>query len=115
VTETTGGASYYLEFVEGPGASGGKAKVPLSFDKSSTISIGRNAENVVVIPDQEISRKHAELSMKGSKVMVRDLNSTNGTFVQNGKKFEKVSGSVEVKPNGLVRFGKSTTVKLTKG
>jgi pSer/pThr/pTyr-binding forkhead associated (FHA) protein len=113
--EPTGETHYYLLFVNSPAPSIIKTKVSIDFENFPTISIGRNPENVVVIPDQEVSRKHAELSMQGDKIFIRDLNSKNGTFVYNGKSFERVSDSVEVKPNSLLKFGTGTIVRLTTG
>ena len=113
-SQASGEPQYFLVFESGPSTSI-QSKVSLDFGNSTTISIGRSSENVIVIPDQEVSRKHAELSMKGSKITIRDLQSTNGTFIQKGKTFERVSGSVEVKPNTVLRFGKGTIVRLTTG
>ena len=114
-TQTIGGTRYYLVFVNSPSQSIIKSKVAIDFEDFPTISIGRNPENVVVIPDQEVSRKHAELSMEGGKIIVRDLNSKNGTYVYNGKQFDKVSDSAEVKLNSLLKFGTGTIVRLTVG
>ena len=33
------------------------------------------------VPDPEISRAHAVLECRGRQIVLRDLNSTNGTFV----------------------------------
>ena len=114
-SQTSGDAHYYLVFVNSPAPSIIKSKVSIDFENFPTISIGRNPENVVVIPDQEVSRKHAELSFEGGKIIIHDLQSKNGTFVYNGKTFEKVSDSVEVKPNTLLKFGTGTIVRLTTG
>ncbi len=110
---TTGQTRYFLVFVSSPSQSIIKSKVSIDFDDFPVISIGRNPENVVVIPDQEVSRKHAELSIDGARIVLRDLKSKNGTFVYNGKQFEQVSDSVEVKPNTLMKFGTGTIVRLT--
>ena len=104
-----------MVFVNSPAQSIIKSKVAIDFEDFPTISIGRNPENVVVVPDQEVSRKHAELSMEGGKIIVRDLNSKNGTYVYNGKQFDKVSDSAEVKLNSLLKFGTGTIVRLTVG
>ncbi|TWT90633.1 Sensor protein ZraS [Pseudobythopirellula maris] len=48
------------------------------------LSIGRVAENGVQLHDTEVSRKHAELTLSGKSYFIRDLNSSNGTYV-NGK------------------------------
>ncbi len=54
--------------------------------KSRTV-IGRSGTDVL-LDDAECSRRHAELEIRGSRATIRDLESTNGTFV-NGKRIEK--------------------------
>jgi rubredoxin len=106
------GSHYYMVFVNTPASSLIKTKVSIDFDDFPTITIGRSPENVVVIPDQEVSRKHASLSFSGNKLMLKDLGSLNGTFLYDGKEFQRVSDSVEVKPNNVLKFGTGTIVKL---
>ena len=106
------GSHYFLVFVNTPASSLLKTRVSIDFDDFPTITIGRSPENVVVIPDQEVSRKHASLSFSGSKLMLKDLASLNGTFLYDGKEFQRVSDSVEVKPNNVLKFGTGTIVKL---
>ena len=45
--------------------------------------IGRNAECNIQIPLGEISRRHCEIAVKKDKITVRDLGSSNGTYVNN--------------------------------
>ena len=45
------------------------------------VTIGREPANAVWIPDRGISRTHCELSKKGETWQLRDLGSSNGTFV----------------------------------
>src|SRR5207245_10678815 len=106
------GSHYYLVFVNTPASSLIKTKVGIDFDDFPTITIGRSPENVVVIPDQEVSRNHASLSFSGNKLILKDLGSLNGTFLYDGKAFQRVSDSVEVKPNNVLKFGTGTIVKL---
>lgn len=49
------------------------------------ITIGRDPENDVVIPDRRVSRRHAEVVQVGSDFVLRDCESKNGTFV-NGER-----------------------------
>ncbi len=49
-----------------------------------TITLGRNPDNHIVVPDQGVSRYHARISWDGSHYVLTDLESANGTFV-NGK------------------------------
>lgn len=46
-----------------------------------TLSIGRQADNDLVVPDPGVSRHHAEVTDEGSHYVIRDLGSTNGTHV----------------------------------
>lgn len=109
----TGQGQYSLVFVNTPAQSLAKSKVQLDFDSFSTISIGRSSENVVVIPDQEVSRTHAQLTRDGEKIVLKDLQSKNGTYLYNGKEFQQINDSVELKPNSMVKFGTGTIVKFT--
>jgi len=67
---------YYIELVNTPVPSLIKAKLPLDFENFPVISVGRSPENVVVIPDQEVSRRHAQFTLESDSVVVEDLNST---------------------------------------
>lgn len=50
-------------------------------DISDTLSIGRENSNDVVISGGHISRRHAELYVNNEQLIVRDLDSSNGTTV----------------------------------
>ncbi len=103
---------YYLVFVNTPAHSLIKSRVAIEFDDFPVVTLGRNPENIVVIPDPEVSRKHAQLSLEGTRVVLKDLKSSNGTYVYDGKEFQRVSDSVEVKPNTVMKFGTNTIVRL---
>jgi pSer/pThr/pTyr-binding forkhead associated (FHA) protein len=45
------------------------------------ISIGRELDNDAVIEDSRVSRHHAQLLFQHGRYILRDLGSTNGTFV----------------------------------
>lgn len=49
------------------------------------VGIGRVGGNAIQLHDTEVSRKHAVLEEAGDEYVLRDLNSSNGTFV-NGKR-----------------------------
>jgi len=106
------GQHYYLVFVNTPASSLIKTRVSIDFDDFPVISIGRSPGNVVVVPDQEVSRRHASLSFDGDRLLLKDLKSSNGTFVYDGKGFQRVSDSVEVRPSSVLKFGTGTIVKL---
>lgn len=69
----------------------------LKVDKTT---IGRVEDNTFQIAEPSVSSHHCEILLKGTDVVVRDLNSTNGTFI-NG---EKVSESA-LKPGQVLRLG----------
>jgi hypothetical protein len=48
-------------------------------------SIGRTADNQIVVPIREVSRRHAEIVLDEGGYLIRDLGSPNGTFV-NGER-----------------------------
>jgi pSer/pThr/pTyr-binding forkhead associated (FHA) protein len=45
------------------------------------LSIGRSEDRDVVIPDPAASRHHCQLTMQGGEVVLRDMGSANGVFV----------------------------------
>ena len=51
--------------------------------KKETATLGRNTDCDFQIPLANISRKHSQLFFKDGKLFVRDLGSSNGTFVNN--------------------------------
>jgi pSer/pThr/pTyr-binding forkhead associated (FHA) protein len=46
-----------------------------------TITLGRDAENDVVLTGEQTSRRHAQIERRGAALSVRDLGSRNGVFV----------------------------------
>jgi hypothetical protein len=54
------------------------------------IVIGRLPECTVVVNDQNVSRRHAEIRRSGSDIVVADLRSTNGTKVNGATVTERV-------------------------
>ncbi len=46
-----------------------------------TITIGRDRENDIVLDSDSVSRRHARIEHRDSRIYVTDLDSTNGTYV----------------------------------
>ena len=63
-------------------------------------TIGRVEDNAFQIAEPSVSSHHCEILLRGSEVVVKDLNSTNGTFI-NG---EKIAENV-LKPGQTLRLG----------
>jgi len=65
------------------------------------ISIGRGEENDVVIPHASVSRQHARLMRRDGGFELMDLNSTNGSYVDD----RQVRGSAFLSAGTQVRLG----------
>ena len=68
--------------------------------KAEKTTIGRVEDNTFQITEPSISSHHCEVLLRGNDVVVRDLNSTNGSFI-NG---EKITESV-LKLGQILRLG----------
>lgn len=66
------------------------------------VVVGRVPPAVVLLEDDSISRKHAELERTGRGVMLRDLGSANGTLL-NGERLDQEP--VQLSPGDIVQFG----------
>ena len=70
-----------------------------------TSTIGRSPTCDIVIPGTHLSRQHAELTIRGNTVLIRDLASSNGTFI-NGKRISEAVARAGDKINFDVNFFK---------
>jgi len=87
---------YFLFILKGA-REGYKYKI----DKAYTV-IGRGSAADLIIPDLEVSRKHCAIEISDDKALLRDLNSTNGTYINN----EKIS-VVEIKDQTEFKIGQT--------
>src|SRR2546430_2030108 len=78
----------------------GAATQRLDFE-CEEITIGRVDENDICLPKGNISKKHTKIVVKDGKIIVLDLKSTNGTYV-NGK---KLAGPQVISPDDKVFIG----------
>lgn len=78
-----------------PGMTG--RALELKADKST---LGRLEDNTFPIADPSVSSGHCEILLRGSEVVVRDLNSTNGSYINR----EKVTEGI-LKPGQILRLG----------
>lgn len=69
----------------------------LTADKTT---VGRIEDNTFPITDPSVSSHHCEVLLKGSEVVVRDLNSTNGSYI-NGERITEAT----LKPGQVLRLG----------
>ena len=66
------------------------------------ITIGRSAKNDIQIDEESISRNHAMIINHGTSYMVRDLGSTNGTYVNDVQIHEQILAD-----NTQIRVGRT--------
>jgi pSer/pThr/pTyr-binding forkhead associated (FHA) protein len=90
--------NYVLQVVRGRSAS---TTLKLT---SGVTSIGRHDDCLIRIKSSQVSRRHCEIFEMGGQLMIRDLGSSNGTFV-NGK---RVLGQQSLKPGDEMTVGAVT-------
>ncbi len=66
----------------------GKASGEIFPVSKPRMTMGRADCDIVLVDDPECSREHAVIEVLGSRVVIRDLGSTNGTFV-GGKRIDE--------------------------
>jgi pSer/pThr/pTyr-binding forkhead associated (FHA) protein len=72
--------------------------------RNKATTLGRGSECDLCIPLQVVSRKHCQLNQEENALKVRDLSSSNGTFL-NG---QKISNETEVKAGDNLQVGPLT-------
>ncbi|NUN49468.1 MAG: FHA domain-containing protein [Candidatus Brocadiae bacterium] len=67
------------------------AEVGRAYDiTNEVLTIGRDPSALIKVMDHGVSRQHAEIFKIGEMCFIRDLKSTNGTFVNDGKVSEEL-------------------------
>jgi len=66
-----------------------------------SLTIGRAPPSSLLLEGAEVSRAHCRIDVAGDAVSVTDLNSTNGTFVDN----KRLSGTASLPHGALLRIG----------
>ncbi len=74
--------------------------------KVEKTTVGRVEDNAFQIADASVSSHHCEIIQQGNDILVRDLNSTNGSYINGEQITEKV-----LKPGQILRLG-SIDVRL---
>jgi pSer/pThr/pTyr-binding forkhead associated (FHA) protein len=76
---------------------------PVQLHPSDTVVVGRSHACDLTLASADASRRHAEIVAAGEGFAVRDLGSTNGTFV-NGERIEEHA----LRPGDRIQIGAST-------
>jgi DNA-binding response OmpR family regulator len=66
--------------------------------------LGRAVENEIVIVSKKASREHAVIRREGRRILLEDLNSANGTYL-NG---ERISGAAALRDGDQITIGEIT-------
>ncbi|MHC4391859.1 MAG: protein kinase domain-containing protein, partial [Planctomycetota bacterium] len=81
----------------------GLGYVPLG---GQPLVLGRGVDCDVQIPDQRLSRRHCQVELREGRLMVSDLNSSNGTFVRG----QRLTEPVHLDLGGSLYMGKTRIV-----
>lgn len=68
--------------------------------RGNTMTVGRHPSNDINIPVESVSRFHARIETQGDRLVVVDLNSSNGTYID-GKRVE----TAVLEPDHKLAFG----------
>jgi len=77
-----------------------KPEVNEKFTLSGEVMVGRDRTCSIVLSHPAVSRKHARITASGTQLLLEDLKSANGTYVNNAR-VERA----QLKPGDVVRFG----------
>jgi len=76
-------------------------RTPLRLVLDGSIDVGRDCDGVL-LADRELSRRHLRLTADGGRVVVEDLDSTNGTTIDG----EHLTGPAALRFDQVVHFGR---------
>ena len=73
----------------------------------SDLTMGRKDNNSIVLSDQHVSGNHAKIVVRNDSLFIEDLNSTNGTYLNE----KKISGKMKLANKDEIKIG-STILKI---
>ncbi|MBN2738772.1 MAG: FHA domain-containing protein [Spirochaetales bacterium] len=86
-------------YLEGALSDGKPYTVPIDKDP---FLIGRSRTSHLILPLKDVSRNHARIFKKDDELIIMDLESTNGTFLNN----RKIEGEERLQNGDFVHFGR---------
>ncbi len=90
-----------------------RKRISVRIDES--LSIGREGDNDLQLPDPKVSRYHCLLEREGGRLFIRDLESSNGTFVNGERVSQKaLNGDEMIRIGGTVLLYEKTVDKETR-
>ena len=94
-----------LNFVEGENEG---VEIRVGNKLPRTLTLGRSEECDIFLGEKKISRKHCQIVVQPNRVFLKDLQSTNGTFVNK----ERVENECDLHSDDRVQVG-TTVIRLT--
>jgi FhaA, N-terminal domain/FHA domain len=73
--------------------------------EKESVQVGRIPDNDIVLPDPNVSRVHLRVSRRGDSFFATDIDSTNGTWIN-----EQRVSEAELADNDLIRLGSTRMV-----
>jgi two-component system cell cycle response regulator len=70
---------------------------------SETTILGRSSKADIQVDQESVSRNHAKLIAQDKKVMIQDMGSTNGTYVND----EQIQGELQLRNGDLIKIGRT--------
>lgn len=67
-----------------------------------SVIIGRKEGNIILDYEKSVSTRHCEISTRGGKFYIRDLQSSNGTYVNNSR----ILTETEIFPGNILKLGR---------
>lgn len=93
---------FALEVVDTPDLSG--VSVGTIFPIGQGITIGRSEENDIVMNDPFVSNEHSKIFFDHKKIYIKDLESTNGTLLNN----KQIDEEIEILDGDIIEIGRIT-------
>jgi hypothetical protein len=75
--------------------------------RAAAMRVGRTDQSDICIPEASVSSRHCEFVKDGQRLLVRDLGSSNGTFLRE----QRITES-DLQDGDVLRLGKSATVRV---
>ena len=76
--------------------------------EEGAVTLGRDRDCDLCIPDDKVSRNHARIFPSGEDYIIEDLDSSNGTLVEN----RRIEGEYVLKDGDKITVGDSVTLKF---
>ena len=73
-------------------------------EEGENLLLQRTDGNTIKLTDQYVSGNHAKIVVKNNEILIEDLNSTNGVFIND----EKVDKYAKLRANDKIRIGSAT-------